>query len=372
MLLYSFITVYKDNCMSITWPLVGTRLQNNSGDWLTVVEVNGCNDILVRFDTGYEKKVSKGNLVRGSVRLPKFQIGQVFNDKHGNPVELINLEKCTATFRWSDGYERACQTSVISLNTLMREDDSQRLNPTFKVGYTGNLKDGSLYEVVEYTNNKNIKIMIKEPVEHYVCVSGGNLARGDVNNKYFRSLAGVGFIGDSTVNCTTKCYKTWAGMLKRVYSGNELERAVTYRGCVVNCIWHDLYNFEKWFNEQIVEDDWQLDKDLLVKGNKEYGPDYCVFLPREINTFLTNRSNHRGNWPVGVTYHPRISKWQATCSTNGKGNGYIGVFSSPEDAFYAYKNVKEQYAKDLAEKWKGVIDDRAYSALMKYEVNITD
>jgi hypothetical protein len=37
-----------------------------------------------------------------------------------------------------------------------------------------------------------------------------------------------------------------------------------------------------------------------------------------------------------------------------------------------YKQAKEQQAKELAEKWKGSIDVRAYNALLNYTVNIED
>ena len=33
---------------------------------------------------------------------------------------------------------------------------------------------------------------------------------------------------------------------------------------------------------------------------------------------------------------------------------------------------KELYIKELAEKWKGKIDERAYEALMNYQVEIAD
>ena len=40
--------------------------------------------------------------------------------------------------------------------------------------------------------------------------------------------------------------------------------------------------------------------------------------------------------------------------------------------FNAYKQAKEAFVKEQASKWEGKIDDRAYNALMNYEVEITD
>ena len=37
-----------------------------------------------------------------------------------------------------------------------------------------------------------------------------------------------------------------------------------------------------------------------------------------------------------------------------------------------YKQAKEAFIKEQAEKWESQIDPRAYEALMKYTVEITD
>ena len=51
---------------------------------------------------------------------------------------------------------------------------------------------------------------------------------------------------------------------------------------------------------------------------------------------------------------------------------YLGLFKTELEAFNAYKKAKEAFIKEQAEKWKGKIDDRAYEALMDYQVEITD
>ena len=48
------------------------------------------------------------------------------------------------------------------------------------------------------------------------------------------------------------------------------------------------------------------------------------------------------------------------------------MFNTEIEAFNAYKKAKEAFVKEQANKWKGKIDDRAYEALMNYEVNIDD
>lgn len=359
--------------LTITWPKVGDRFQNNQGNWYTVVEIKRCDNIIVEFDEDkFRKKTTKQYIESGRVPLPKIRVGQWHKDKLGNTVQVVSINGSNkVTFRWEDGYERVCQSSVIHLNTLMREEDSRRLNPSFKVGDTGYLKDGTMWEIIEYPNYSKIKVKILTDPAWETTVNGGNLVSGSIKNRGKPSLFGVGILGDAEVNCYDMSYKSWAGMIKRVYTPHTEQMAITYKDCTVVNDWLRFENYLKWFEQQKVQPKWQLDKDLLVPGNKIYGPDTCIFLPREINTFLTNRYNHRGLWPVGVTYHERLNKWQASCNVHGKSE-YLGVFTSPEEAFATYKVRKEQVAKDLAEMWKDRIDIKAYDALMKFEVHITD
>ena len=51
---------------------------------------------------------------------------------------------------------------------------------------------------------------------------------------------------------------------------------------------------------------------------------------------------------------------------------HLGYFKTELEAFNAYKQAKEAFVKEQANKWKGKIDDRAYEALMNYQVNIDD
>ena len=65
------------------------------------------------------------------------------------------------------------------------------------------------------------------------------------------------------------------------------------------------------------------------------------------------------------------NKFQARLS---KGNRriHLGYYDTPEEAFLVYKKAKEAYVKEVAEEYKGKIDNRLYEALMNYEVDIND
>jgi oligoribonuclease (3'-5' exoribonuclease) len=50
----------------------------------------------------------------------------------------------------------------------------------------------------------------------------------------------------------------------------------------------------------------------------------------------------------------------------------IKYFDTVEEAFHYYKEVKEKYIKEVADKWKNKITDTVYQAMYNYQVEITD
>jgi hypothetical protein len=115
----------------------------------------------------------------------------------------------------------------------------------------------------------------------------------------------------------------------------------------------------------------QLDKDLLVKGNRVYAEDRCVFLPGALNTLLIKSDKSRGTLPLGVYFDARRSHYTASVSVAGK-KRHLGSFPDVPSAFAAYKTGKEAYIKELAARYKGQIDPRAYETLLSYEVEESD
>ena len=90
-----------------------------------------------------------------------------------------------------------------------------------------------------------------------------------------------------------------------------------------------------------------------------------------INTAIIKQNKKRGDFPVGVTYHKNTGNFVAQLSTS-TGRKHVGAFNNVIDAFAAYRKAKETYLVELAEKWKGSIDERAYDALISYQVSIDD
>lgn len=182
---------------------------------------------------------------------------------------------------------------------------------------------------------------------------------------------GVGFC-DIAVTGKEKqeCYADWNSMHQRCYDPLFHQRTPSYKGCFVCKEWQTFSNFYEWWKRNH-KDGFSLDKDIIHKGNKVYSPETCACISHELNNLVCRRQKFRGNLPIGVRFDKRKNKYLASISYHGRPK-YIGYFDNPTDAFYAYKEVKEEYIKEMAEKYKGVVDDRIYNALMNYNVEITD
>lgn len=167
-------------------------------------------------------------------------------------------------------------------------------------------------------------------------------------------------------------HRTWCNMLKRCYSDKESCKNKTYVDKYVCDEWLDYKNFYHWIiSYRYREDNWQLDKDLLLKGNKVYSPDTCVFLPSRLNASLLKCDATRGGLPIGVHFDKARQRYKATCC-NEFGKQWQKRFDTVEEAFISYKAEKERVLKALAEEFRSEIDPRAYMALINYKVEITD
>jgi len=168
-------------------------------------------------------------------------------------------------------------------------------------------------------------------------------------------------------------YDLWANMLKRCFSDGLKQKRPTYEGVTCSKEWLSMTKFIEDVSKMkgYGFDGWQLDKDILQKGNKLYSKDTCCFVPLDVNMLLTKRDNCRGEYPVGVNFDKYASKFKAQLNINGKLK-HLGLFTTPEEAFQAYKAAKEAQIKVVATKWKDQLDERVYQALLNYTVEIAD
>lgn len=155
-------------------------------------------------------------------------------------------------------------------------------------------------------------------------------------------------------------YQAWKGMLRRCYSQKEHLRYPSYAGCTAWIGWHKFSEFKSWMDTQ----DWdgkELDKDLLVPGNKVYSPETCLFVSSQVNLFLVDGASRRGGFMLGAYLDKRTGKFRSSCNNPfTRTQEYLGTFSTEISAHLAWKVRKHELACLLADLEK---DSRTAAAL---------
>ena len=159
-------------------------------------------------------------------------------------------------------------------------------------------------------------------------------------------------------------YAKWAQMIRRCYDPAYHKHRPTYLGCSVDARWIYFSNFKLWMEAQ----DWEgmeLDKDILVVGNKVYSPETCCFVPRLVNNFVAENQGIRGEWPIGVYQRGDTKKFVARCkdfNVGPKKYTPLGQFDCPNMAHKAWLAHKLRLAVQLS---KTINNDKVAAALVE-------
>lgn len=139
-------------------------------------------------------------------------------------------------------------------------------------------------------------------------------------------------------------YSSWRHLIERCHSERFQSRCPTYKGCSVVPEWKIFSHFRLWMLHQDYQGK-QLDKDILLPGNKLYGPETCVFVAAELNTFLTENKLCLGGYAVGVCWSKWSNKFHARCKNPFSGkNENLGYFDKESEAHAAWRERKHQLA----------------------------
>lgn len=127
--------------------------------------------------------------------------------------------------------------------------------------------------------------------------------------------------------------------------GSMQKKQPTYVGCTTSEDFKDFQHFAGWCQNQIGygTGGYELDKDLVVLGNREYGEGTCTFIPQELNKFLNTRPAARGKCALGVSFHKRDLVYTSQVRVSGK-LVHLGYFNCESSAHRAYKAAKEAEA----------------------------
>lgn len=244
-------------------------------------------------------------------------------------------------------------------------------------------KNGCPMRIVEYIDNRNIVVEFQDKYKARVNTSYGNFKRGIVRNPYYPTVYGAGISGNKYPIIVdgeqSKEYSIWRSIIGRSFYKKAKDKQPTYKEVICCEEWllfenfyewlHKQPNFNKWFNGER----WAVDKDILNKGNKVYSPENCCLVPQKVNGLFAKSDAARGDYPIGVA--KVNSGYMARCKnpfTNVM--EYLGVYTTPEKAFLAYKKYKEKAIKQMAQEEydNDNITKECYEAMMNYKVEITD
>lgn len=168
-----------------------------------------------------------------------------------------------------------------------------------------------------------------------------------------------------------KSYRHWHQMLRRVFDSEYRKPYHTTYDDVDVC--EDFLSYSKFHEwcestKGYWDSDFHLDKDIKNKGCKIYSPETCIFVPKELNQVFVNRTNFRGEYPVGVyAYNGRYR-----CQVQMFGKRKIWEFDTVREAFLKYKLEKESHIKIIADKYKLRMDVDAYQACINYVIEEED
>ncbi len=168
--------------------------------------------------------------------------------------------------------------------------------------------------------------------------------------------------------------QVWQAMSQRCKLDGSFQNAhPSYVGCTMSENFKDFQFFVEWHMQQIGYGfyKYQLDKDILIKGNRIYDCNTCVLIPQSLNKFLCDRERMRGEWPLGVDFHKQRDKFRARINIGGMLT-YLGHFNTPQEAYHVYKIAKEKEAR----RWycrllnkEFIVDERVIEALRTWVLN---
>lgn len=170
-----------------------------------------------------------------------------------------------------------------------------------------------------------------------------------INDSTYSTRIAVNVNGSQKTLWECPFYSKWKSMLERCYSKRWLELRPSYTGASVCEEWLVFSKFAAWMASQDYEGK-DLEKDLLMPGNKVYAPDRCVFVSEHLNQFIVDSGLNRRKHQVGVYFHKTKNKFIAQVNNPFTGKRqHLGAFSCAESAHEAWRAAKHFLACKYAD-----------------------
>jgi hypothetical protein len=368
---------------SVNKPKVGDRFPCKNGDTVEIVEYNSSIDCKIKWlSDGFEGVRSIGDIRLGINKHPVQgipKVGEVYKMRKGTVEVLAYNNALDILVRFNDGTLTKTSSELIRRGCVGHPTSYLVEGQKFitKSGWEGTiLKYNSCFSVIVQWQDGSTE-------DHSAALVGARAIKPPCQP----SVAGVGYFGQGRFVTGLKkrgkevapqiIYDYWQRMIVRCFDPKEVQKrsGKNYMNVEVHRDWFNFQNFAEW---AIIQPNWncgnELDKDLLGTGY-EYSPEYCTFLPAEVNIFLADQYKREvHDLPKGVQYLKPATAgakvgYVARCHTD-KGREYLGYFDDPMSAFKVYKDAKEKYAKVLAERYKHRLTTPAYEKLLNFTVEL--
>lgn len=158
------------------------------------------------------------------------------------------------------------------------------------------------FKILHYTNA--FKVLIQFIQTGFIKeVRSEHIRSGYIKDPYFPTVCGKGYLGEGRYVCSinkviTVEYAAWSKMLQRCYASYVHINYPTYKECSVVDSWLNFQNFAEWFTKQNYTNK-ELDKDILVTGNKLYSPETCSLVTKANNIEKAFAKNYIFLNPLG-------------------------------------------------------------------------
>lgn len=236
-----------------------------------------------------------------------YQIGEKYTTKNYGDLEIIGKKDgfCQIKFL-KTGYVTWIRSSKLK-NGDIKDPLVEKHIPWYGRNEPFKANDGSTGVIFAQRCDK---VLVKfDETNHISLCFLENVRKGKLRDPYKKSFLGIGFLGEyENLPHTKQAKQLWSNMMKRCYNPKD-EKGYFGKGVVVDERWHcfanflddlpKLLNFDCWLlGHKEGNDRYNLDKDFLVKGNKVYSRELCIFLEESENKGLGKRNKTlvNGEW----------------------------------------------------------------------------
>lgn len=342
----------------------GKTFTNRHGEKFTVKEYVNSQHLILDWGNGEVTKNNLDSVTKGSATYrtqewkKRTREGMLFSARNGDKFyvkEYRNARDITVV--WENGTETVSDWTAIKAGTL-----SCHTEQWYKDKYEGMQVETphGTATLIEYYSSKLCLVRWDDGTEKEYHTN--NFVKGEIANPS-KVRKGYGERKEFFVDNPEVLYR-WSRVFAR--KNHKIEYEDVY---IAPCI--QVYED---FEEKVLgmkgfkEEGFHMDKDILsiASGYKPYySLDTISFVPVEINTLCKRGRVRENGLPTGVSYDNYTRKNRFKAEFRRK---HLGTFPTPHQAQEVYVKAKKVYARELAEKYEGKIDERVYIILLDIPV----